>query len=199
MKLRQMRSRCITRARYDPGMNYIFYGVLRPLMRRCLASLFAILAMHAVCAADDERRYEKSYDCGFVEIQAKGAECVDEMDCPSLSSVTHEILSYRLGGKSYPLPSLSNQFPLGPKILKEAGRVYRISQLKCQENRGVAVIYWGGGNCADCEIMVSYSVAAGSLVPQRILKGRWDIVPFVKHYSANDDESVTKWIDPPPK
>lgn len=168
-------------------------------MRQYLAGLLAILAAHAACATDDARRYVKSYGCGFVEIQAKGAECVNEMDCPNLSNVTHENLSYRLGGQSYPLPALSEQFPSGPKILKEAGRVYRISELKCQENRRVAVVYWGGGNCVGCEIMISYSAANRRLTPEKILKGRWEFVPFVKQYSASDDAAVTKWIDHPPK
>ncbi len=168
-------------------------------MRHYFGTAFVIFLASSTCAATDARRYEKSFDCGFVQIQAKGAECVSEVDCPSLSYVTHEDMSYRSKSKAHPLPALTKQLPHGKEILHEPDRIYRISQLKCQEGQNVAVLFWGGGNCrSGCEVMVSYSATTGRLVPQRILKGSWDLVPFVKHYSTNDNAAVTKWIDPRP-
>jgi hypothetical protein len=173
-------------------------------MNRYLVSVALLFITIAANADIDVRRYEKTFDCGFALIQAKGAVCASELDCNSISNVSYEQLSYRINGKWHSLPKLSKQLPNGPSILRESDRVYSVSELKCQKNQDVIILYWGGGNCSDgCEFGVTYSVVSGRLIPRPGVKGRWDQVPYVKQYllfSDNaDDVIVTKWIDPPPK
>jgi hypothetical protein len=165
------------------------------MSRRAQLGVFLALCPLSVCA-EDARRYVATFDCGAARIEARGAECVSEYDCPSISLVTHERISYRIGDKTYSLPSLQKQFPKSLHA-RETDRVYRISSVKCQNEGGIAILYWGGGNCSSvCEAAVTYEVSGNRLRPTGISKQSWRSLPFIKEYA--DREAVTRWIDARP-
>lgn len=152
--------------------------------------------------AEDLRRYEKTYDCGFVKLLAGGAKCAKEGCFDGESDIVYEHWKYVLNGKSLALPSLSKQLPQGPSILREpleADRVFHISAVKCQANRHLTVLYTSMGNCRGCEITVSYSLSAGRLFPRLPnSRGSWRDIPFVKEYAFDDQKDITQWLDPEP-
>lgn len=168
------------------------------LVPRGIVAVLLVLGVVHAATPVPVRHYLRTFDCGSVRIEVRGAQCRNEDDCPALSGVSEETVVLEAHGRTWALPPVAERFRSASAHV-DPRRLYIVSAVACGAGHEVTVLYWGGGNCSSvCEVAVRYASRPNGGGWRTILLPRsrdWQI-GSVRLFQADDRASHTVWLDP---